>query len=486
MPPIKCPYAPDCKYQTDEAATIDQGLKLLEMHERAHHTSAPSTASTARVEKFRRPTISGGGSSEDWAYFKTRWEEYSLATGLDDNSKVPQLLECCDEQLRRDLTRAAGGTLASHTEDNVLAAIRKLAVREDNTMVARFALHNMQQDADEPIRAFGARIKGQAGVCQFSVSCPKCETQVPYTDQVLRDVVVQGLYDQEIRQDVLGDQNQDMTFEEVMKFVEAKESGKRSATKLLHALGANATRSSSYRAQQKRQHQTAHPGASAPSRGPDLPGSATSDKLCSYCGKKGHGQKASPSVRKQSCPAYGTICQICFKRHHVDSMCRSKGGSNTITSDEQGAVFHQLCSTFDDFTPSDEVSGSATAHPGANLRRSIDLDHHLYDELHGCWSRQPSMPQPFLDLHVVIANEDYEALGFQPVKAKGQGVTLSVMADTGCQSSLAGIHAIRRLGIDIPDLIPVRMRMHAANEKPLNILGAAILRFCGRSPNGHD
>ena len=94
------------------------------------------------------------------------------------------------------------------------------------------------------------------------------------------------------------------------------------------------------------------------------------------------------------------------------------------------------------------------------------------------------MPQPFLDLHVVIASEDYEALGFCPVMAKGQGVTLLVMADTVCQPSLAGIRAFRRLGIDIHDLILVRMRMHAADEKPLNVLGAAILRFCGRSANG--
>ena len=60
---------------------------------------------------------------------------------------------------------------------------------------------------------------------------------------------VRGLYDQEIRQDILGDQNQEMTLEEVMKFVETKESGKRSANKLMHAQGANAARSNSYHMQ---------------------------------------------------------------------------------------------------------------------------------------------------------------------------------------------------------------------------------------------
>ena len=31
--------------------------------------------------------------------------------------KVIQLLECCDEQLRKDLTRTAGGTLTGKTEE---------------------------------------------------------------------------------------------------------------------------------------------------------------------------------------------------------------------------------------------------------------------------------------------------------------------------------------------------------------------------------
>ena len=81
---------------------------------------------------------------------------------------------------------------------------------------------------------------------------------------------------------MLRDQNQDMTFEEVMmKFVEAKDSGPRSATKLLHDLGANAMRSGSYRAQPRLQHQTTHPSASSNTRGPGTPGSTINDKLCS-------------------------------------------------------------------------------------------------------------------------------------------------------------------------------------------------------------
>ena len=68
-----------------------------------------------------------------------------------------------------------------------------------------------------------------------------------YTDEILRDILVRGLADTEIQLSLLGDKNQDMGLEEMYKFVESKESGKRSVDKLTQAIGANALRSSSYK-----------------------------------------------------------------------------------------------------------------------------------------------------------------------------------------------------------------------------------------------
>ncbi|XP_021348783.1 uncharacterized protein LOC110447423 [Mizuhopecten yessoensis] len=119
------------------------------------------------VEKVNRPTLSAAGSSEGWAYFRYRWSDYVSATKITGRDKVIQLLECCDEPLRKDLTRSAGVSLPDKTVDEVLAAIKKLSVREENTMVARVTLHNMRQDRDVTVRSYGARLKGQAGRCKF-------------------------------------------------------------------------------------------------------------------------------------------------------------------------------------------------------------------------------------------------------------------------------------------------------------------------------
>ena len=124
-----------------------------------------------------------------------------------------------------------------------MAAIKKLAVREENTMVARVQLHNMKQDRDEAIHSFGARQCWQASVCKFTIKCPSCEADVNYTENILCDVLTCGLADGEIQLDLLGDKNQDMALEEVFQFVEAKEANKRSAGRPSDTLGANAARS---------------------------------------------------------------------------------------------------------------------------------------------------------------------------------------------------------------------------------------------------
>jgi len=55
--------------------------------------------------KWKDRAYHRAGTTEDWLYFKSRWGDYIKATKLGGIDRVIQLLECCDEQLRKDLTR---------------------------------------------------------------------------------------------------------------------------------------------------------------------------------------------------------------------------------------------------------------------------------------------------------------------------------------------------------------------------------------------
>ena len=459
MPVHDCPF-PACSYQTSDVSDV-LAATMLQIHSSGAHASSAATTTTAgppaKVEKVRRPTVSHAGTSEDWSYFLTRWADYKEATKLTGKDLVIQLLECCDEDLRKDLTNNAGGSLTNKTENAVLEAIKTLAVREESTMVARVTLYEMRQDRDETIRSFGARIRGQANICKYTLECPNCSSPVNYSDHILRDVLSRGIADSEIQLCLLGDANQNMTLEEVFKFVEAKEAGKRSANRLIetHTASLAAARSQHRRAQSK----------------------FDESEKCSYCGKHGHGRKAPPNFRKNNCPAYGQTCNACNRLHHVAKMCRSKDrvqhNKNKIqtsdTPDQENAVFDSLCT----LTDVDNTTDSC----------SILLEHHVYSSLNKCWEQRHSQHQPVIKINACTHPDDYFALGLS-LSVPAKTTILSAVADTGCQSCLIGMNLVQRFDLRQNDLIPVKMRMRAANENNISIIGAVILRLTGKSESG--
>ena len=181
-------------------------------------------------------------------------------------------------------------------------------------MVARVQLSDMRQDRDEAIHNFGARLRGQASICKFTIACPSCSNDVPYTDNILRDVLIKGLADHEIQLDLLGDTNQDMSLEEVFQFVKAKEAGKRSARRLLHTQGVEPARSQ-YR--KTKQAEVRHNvGTADPQK--------NKHESYSYCSQRRHGRNAPTKIRKAKCPAYGESCGYCGKSNHHAIVCRSK------------------------------------------------------------------------------------------------------------------------------------------------------------------
>ena len=101
------------------------------------------------------------------AIFQAKMEllwEVTKPSGVD---RIIQLLEYCEDRFKKNLTQHAGVTLKAKTEDNVFAAIKGLAIREENVMVARVVLHIIKKGWNELINAHRARLRGQTGVCRL-------------------------------------------------------------------------------------------------------------------------------------------------------------------------------------------------------------------------------------------------------------------------------------------------------------------------------
>ena len=150
-----------------------------------------------------------------------------------------------------------------------------------------------------------------------------------------------------------------MTLEQILRFIEAKEAGKRLATQLLLPHGTDAVICSSHKHEKR-----------VAAEGPSL----KDQDSCSYCGSKGHGRNAPARLRREECPAYGTTCNHCNKGHHFESVCRGKAKTKSSrTSEREDAIFDTLCK----LTTKRNMA-------------SISLDHHIYDKLTNKWLRRPS------------------------------------------------------------------------------------------------
>ena len=473
MAPIECP-APNCTQTFQEDLDPNVLLRLLDLHAQTAHpapTVAPQAMPSTRTEKVRRPNIATSGTSEDWSYFLARWTEYKTATRLQANEVLFQLMECCEEPLRKDITRSYG-SLTGRSEEEALKCIQSLAVKPENVLVSRVQLLNLRQDRDETVRAYCARLRGQAGVCHFTktkqCTCER-EVEVDYSDDIIRDTLIRGLEDDDIRLDVLGQSKQDLTLDDTLQMVEAKESGKRSAGLLHPTVAISANAASSYKRNSKQQSQSTKPTNQPP-------------LICGNCGQHGHG--SGRSRQKSKCPAQNHTCKKCGKPNHFEQVCRT-AVSQTVHKQvaAQEAVFQDAGFLDDAVYGSDSLCSVNSKEQYETC--AIKLDHHIYNDLTSAWQKSRSSPQPCLPISFTADPSDVTNLGFKPTFTN---VTLTVthnaLADSGCQSCLGSMELLEKMNLSKHNLLPVTMIMTAANNKGINIVGALPLLLSGKSPSG--
>ena len=446
MPKIKCPLE-NCDYETPDCSDVIVAA-LLTTHSSIHsHGNIKSAA-----DKIKRPTITSDLSNEQWSYFVSRWDNYRKSTKISETEEVVQLLECLDEDLRMNLTRSIGDKINQKNSTELLKAIKTFAVREENLIIARIDLHNMKQEQDESIHTYAARLKGKASQCKLSSKCSSCNSEVDYSDSTITDAISRGLYDHDIQlQLITASYNQEMTLAQMINFIETREAGKRSAAKLNQNQSINAT--SNYKRQANK----------------NMIDKKENTESCTFCGKKGHGKYSPLKLRENKCPAYGNVCKNCNKKNHFTELCKFKNSS-------------EICE--DEIYPGYENYMLQDTEETANSINTLSIDHYQYDKILNTWRKKPSAEQPFIKLKISTSTRDYNEIGYS-LNTEEKSCIVPVMADTGCQSCLAGVKLLGKLNLKISDLIPVHMKMAAANAKPINILGAAILRYSGTDSNGN-
>ena len=456
MPVIQCPIA-ECTYRTEDVE-VAIAAALLVIHNNVHIAAPPNVqaAIRQRAPKIERPRISAGSSEETWNTFNTRWAMFKRGTELAGAECVQHLFHCCEEDLGDAILKghpdAVGGS-----EDQLLVIIKQMAVIPVAICVRRAELLSTNQDHGENARAFYAKVKGKAATCSYSLQCSSgtCTQMNDFTDVMVKDVVITGLADEEVKRDVLGWSDlDDKSLEETVNFIEAKEMARDAMKK-----GPIAAGISSYK--------KAVAGESK----------ASTKTLCNLC--KTEIEKFVWSKRQKK-TVECTLCYPCWRKNNPKRGKGSKGPNDNRPADETSALLVGGITAVTSISDCESSSISSRDNPHGG--KEIILDHHIFNSQDG-WKKSESLPHPTLRLQLTADASDYNHIGAMCPSVTPSYVT--VVSDTGAQSCLWSLHDFYRCGFKDSDLLPVKRTMRAANMEEIEISGAVFVRLSGTDASGN-
>ena len=311
--------------------------------------------------------------------------------------------------------------------------IKKLAVTPVAISVRRSDLLALKQADGETVQSFHARIRGKAATCAYSIDCPslECTQTVHFTDIIIKDVLISGLSDEEIKIEVFGWHDLDQkTVDQTVQFIEAKEMARNALTKT-----STMSAISTYKkAGRKRNNND------------------TATRPCKGCSTRVEKLVWS---RRQKKMVERNFCGPCWTKQVQE---RQKQATVEEIYVDTGAI----------------AIGAVSSTP---------LDHLLIDDSNE-WKSAQSLKHPLLSLTPSV-NAKYYAT----IKHKTPSVDpfpISVVTDTGAQSCLWGMKNFLQTGFTESDLIPVKHSLYAANKEKIQVSGAILLRLSGTEANGRN
>ena len=476
---LNCPIA-GCNWKSQKlpVALADVLNTALTMHKDSDHSQPQAPTAPTPSLKLKSPSINAGSSPDQWSSFQRQWSMYKTGMNIPTSMCSTALFHCCHEDLMNDLMRDLQQDVSAMAESDLLAAIKRLAVKEESTLVHRIKLSKMTQAPGTPIRTFLAALRGQASLCRYTAQCKEqgCNHTYDYSNEIIKDNLIRGIADPEILSDLLGDPKTDRTLEETVCFIVQKEQGK--ATRA--AVGDTTSTMSQYHPR-ARTHQPTPP--------------TRENNQCWACGESQHGAGNDRNSRAKHCSAWSSTCNKCSVKGHFSSNCskctscgkwghrdiksrwcpqnprsktKSKGNSSTLQTedDETAALFSQLCAT------------ESLASTPRSLR---PVEHHVYEDK---WVARPSKPHPVITVKLAVSPEDHEKLGHPIRSSNPTPIDIPMVADSGCQSSIIPMRSALAMGIARDDIFPVKLTMRGAIEEDLGVAGGIIVKVSAADVTG--
>ena len=509
MPRIACPIE-NCAYVTDDVEAVI-AASLIQVHGSTHTAPAPAGAAAAlatrpKGPKLERPSINMGVELETWNSFVRRWRAFKDGSGINDNGATYQLIHCADELLSDTILKADPG-ITERDADHVLRTMKAFAVIPVAVGVLRAELVEMKQSPDELFRSFAARVRGKAETCQFNMKA-KCDCNrdlvVDYTEPMIRDVLLAGISDPDIRREALGtDAIQLYTLNDLVALIETKEIARNSISPGSSSISAVSTYRRAMTAPPKNEARTT----------PTLPRTAGP--------RPSHTPTTAERAQSSPCPDCGRNFMLftegprgwnrnafsrCVDCHRARRTWRGGGRGNTGGRGGTGGS-NAVEAAADATSEVTQICGSISAESKANQQQQqkqqkqqqkqqkqqqklyltpeaqdknhqiVLLEHHIFTR--GAWRKARFAKHPRIKIKVSLDKDKHR-------QGRKIGATIDAIADSGAQSNLWGLQKYIDSGFRKEDLLEVKTSLSAANKSSIRICGAFFSNICGSTSEGEE
>jgi hypothetical protein len=142
------PYVTLLNLTTQEYVLQDM-RQHLNVHQLAVRAGPAPESSGSKVTRIERPKLQDQCSDVEWELFVKQWTRYKRGTAVVGQVLLNQLWACMDPSLEKAANNDGADQVT--TKDELLACIKRLAVKGQNVLVNIVKFLKMGQEREEPI-----------------------------------------------------------------------------------------------------------------------------------------------------------------------------------------------------------------------------------------------------------------------------------------------------------------------------------------------
>ena len=253
-----------------------------------------------------------GDKAANWEFFRQQWEDYEVATGLDQRDSKIRLATLRSVMGRECMQIFMNLKLTDEERKDVKTCVEALETHfkpKRNVVYERYVFNMCSQNAEETVDEFVNRIRKLASSCQFGT----------LTEELIRDKLVLGISDQSTKLRLL--KEEDLTLNKAVNICCSSEI----ANIQLKSMKVSSKEVKEVHAVHGKTHRKSN---KTPFNGGKTKLRATKDHQLS---SKSHNSSKRKCYRcgrlldhkLKDCPAFGQTCNSCGKENHFASVCLS-------------------------------------------------------------------------------------------------------------------------------------------------------------------